>query len=1135
VIEIGSSDTVKNQVISNGQLEGAAVSLDSVLCTEQLDERPSRPPNYQAEIQALLALVQELKNAPHKVLQRLVDTALELCRAHSSGISLLEEGPPGNLSPKGDHFRWHAVAGQWAPLLWNTTTRRDYGPCGTVVDRNCTLLFANAHRYFRQFAGGQPLLIEGLLVPFHIDGQAVGTVWIVAHDDSRKFDAEDRRVLESLATFAATAYQVLVQLNASKQQAEALRESEARFRHMADHAPVMIRLTEPDASCSFLGQSWYELTGQTPEAALGFGWMDVVHPEDCTSARETFIEASAKREAFRLEYRLRRKDGEYRCMVDSAVPRVGSEGRFLGYIGSVIDITDRKQAETANAFLAAIVRSSDDAIISKNLDGVITSWNGGAQQVFGYTAEEAIGQPVTILMSPEWFEEERLILERIRSGERIDQYETLRRHKDGTLRNISLTVSPVRDPQGRVIGASTVARDITHRKQAADKLRESEERFAQFMRHLPGLAWIKDAEGRYAYANDAAQIAFGTRPGELKGKTDHDLFPPETATQFMMNDQRVLACGSGIQTIETLKHTDGAVHHSIVSKFPIPVPDGKEIMIGGVAFDITEWKQAEDALRESEERFRLLAESSPVLIWVNGLDGCEFVNREYSQFVGRPMEEVQQMKWATALHPEDAEAYLGAYRRAFEARMPFEAQVRLRRADGQYRWVKSAGLPRFATDGRFLGYIGCSLDITDIRGYQEALSEADRRKNEFLAMLSHELRNPLATICNALEILRLMRGNQEAVQSACEMMDRHIDQMVRLVDDLLDVSRISRGRIELRTELFDLASAVEHAVETARPLCDSKALSLTVTLPPHPIYLNGDPIRLAQVVGNLLNNACKFTDRGGRIWLTAELATNRNCQLVSQAEGAHADSPTILLATPGSNRENEKVISTPLLPAIPHVVIRVRDTGIGIAPDQIPRIFEMFAQIDTSLERTRSGLGIGLTLAKNLVELHGGTLEVHSAGLGEGSEFLVRLPVLVQTPLTQEPKPAASGPTTTTTRRILVVEDNLDTAESLSFLLKLDGNETHAVYDGLTAVETAATFQPDVVLLDIGLPGLNGYDVANRIREQAWGRKMVLVALTGWGQEEDRRRSREAGFDHHLTKPVDPVALKKLLARLSGS
>jgi PAS domain S-box-containing protein len=337
-------------------------------------------------------------------------------------------------------------------------------------------------------------------------------------------------------------------------------------------------------------------------------------------------------------------------MAVRAVPVLNADGLVREWVGINIDITVRKHGEEARARLAAIVESSDDAIISKDLNGIITSWNKSAERLFGYTAQEVVGKSVTILIPQERFDEEPSILERVRRGERIDHYETVRRCKDGTLLDVSLTVSPVADSQGRVVGASKIARDITERKRAEDRLRESEERFAQFMRHLPGLAWIKNAEGRYLYANDAAEVAFGSRLAELKGKTDQELFPLETAAEFTMNDQRALASGSGIQAIETLKHSDGAVRHSIVSKFPVPGRDGKENTIGGIAFDITELKEAEEALRESERRFRLLADSVPVLIWVNGLDGCEFVNREYLQFRGCTMDEVQQMKWATALH-----------------------------------------------------------------------------------------------------------------------------------------------------------------------------------------------------------------------------------------------------------------------------------------------------------------------------------------------------------------------------------------------------------------------------------------------------------------------------------------------------
>jgi len=390
-------------------------------------------------------------------------------------------------------------------------------------------------------------------------------------------------------------------------------------------------------------------------------------------------------------------------------------------------------------------------------------------------------------------------------------------------------------------------------------------------------------------------------------------------------------------------------------------------------------------------------------------------------------------------------------------------------------------------DRKLRGVFAAARDVTERKRYEQSLQEADRRKNELLALLAHELRNPLAPISNAVQVLRFKGGNQEVVQSASETIERQVGQMVRLVDDLLDVSRISRGKIELRKERIELISAVNHAAEAVRPSCERMDHELTLVLPPNPIFLNADPTRLAQILGNLLTNACKFTDKGGRIFLTVE------------REGVQA-------------------------------VIRVRDTGIGIAADQFTRIFDMFTQLDTSLERSVSGLGIGLTLVENLVELHGGTVGAHSAGIGHGSEFTVRLPVLVGTLELAPPEPTVSEPTPTTARRILVVDDNQDSATTLAMLLELSGHEVHTANDGLEAVEAAGTFRPHVVLLDIGLPNLNGYEAARQIREQPWGKDMVLVALTGWGQEESRQKSRDAGFNGHLTKPVDFPSLEKLIA-----
>jgi signal transduction histidine kinase len=371
----------------------------------------------------------------------------------------------------------------------------------------------------------------------------------------------------------------------------------------------------------------------------------------------------------------------------------------------------------------------------------------------------------------------------------------------------------------------------------------------------------------------------------------------------------------------------------------------------------------------------------------------------------------------------------------------------------------------------------------------ETLREADRRKDEFLATLAHELRNPLAPIRNGLQILRLGRGNHQAEEQARGLIERQVQQMVRLIDDLLDLSRISRGKIELRRERIDLAAAVQSAVETSRPLIEQSGHALTLSLPAEPVFVDADVTRLAQVFANLLNNAAKYTQRGGG---------------------------DIRLSVEPLGRE---------------VAVSVRDNGVGIPAPMLPQVFEMFTQVDRSLERTQGGLGIGLSIVKRLVEMHGGTVEAHSEGRGQGSEFVVRLPAL--TPAAEEPGPRSDGEEPAgapVRRRILVADDNVDAAASLAMMLEFMGNEVRTAHDGVAAVEAAAAFRPDVILLDIGMPRLNGYDACRRIREQPWGRGIAIAALTGWGQEEDKRQSREAGFDHHLVKPVEPAALERLLA-----
>ncbi|MCE9608149.1 MAG: response regulator [Planctomycetia bacterium] len=369
-----------------------------------------------------------------------------------------------------------------------------------------------------------------------------------------------------------------------------------------------------------------------------------------------------------------------------------------------------------------------------------------------------------------------------------------------------------------------------------------------------------------------------------------------------------------------------------------------------------------------------------------------------------------------------------------------------------------------------------------------ALRDADRQKDEFLATLAHELRNPLAPIRNAVQILLLKGQDVPDLQWAGDVIERQVSQMTRLVDDLLDVSRITTGKLELRTEIVELAKVVQAAVETSRPLIDQDGHRLTISLPAQPLLVNADVIRLAEVFANLLNNAAKYTERGGDIELSVE--------------------------------QQERF-----------AVVRVKDTGIGIPNDMLPRVFNLFTQVDRHLHRSQGGLGIGLTLVKRLVEMHAGTVEARSDGANRGSEFIVRLP-LVAADMATVPKAGGKKSAFTSQYRVLVVDDNHDGAETLGMMLGIMGNEIRLAHDGLAAVEAAEAFKPEVVLLDIGMPVLDGYDACRRIREQPWGKSMILIALTGWGQDADRKRTREAGFDHHLVKPVEAATLMSVFAGL---
>jgi PAS domain S-box-containing protein len=503
---------------------------------------------------------------------------------------------------------------------------------------------------------------------------------------------------------------------------------------------------------------------------------------------------------------------------------------------------------------------------------------------------------------------------------------------------------------------------------------------------------------------------------------------------------------------------------------------------------------AEAALRESRDVLSLAMRSGKMGAWSRDIaTNHVWWSRELEEIFGlEPAAFSGEIDaFRHLVHPRDEPLLSAAVTRAILKHEDYSVEFRFRHSSGEWRWMEGRGRAMYDEDGRATMLYGLGIDISarkeiedELRRLNEELSLAHRRKDEFLATLAHELRNPLAPITNAIEIMRLRDPVDSDARWARDIVDRQVRQMTRLVDDLLDVARITRGKINLRIERIALAAVVQGAIEAARPLIEQFGHQLDVQLPAQPVWLDADPTRLTQVLLNLLNNAAKYTPRGGRIAIEARVEDG-------------------------------------------DAVVEVRDNGIGIPADHLPTVFEMFSQVAPALERSQGGLGIGLALARGLVELHGGRIEARSAGAGRGSVFTVRLPmaVFVHPPVSG----GAAGPSEVHPMRVLVVDDNRDAADSLAMMLELTGHEVATANDGETALAEAERFLPDAVLLDIGMPGMNGYEVAQRLRQTEHGRRAFIVALTGWGQEDDKRRAVDAGFDHHLTKPVDPAALHAVL------
>lgn len=564
---------------------------------------------------------------------------------------------------------------------------------------------------------------------------------------------------------------------------------------------------------------------------------------------------------------------------------------------------------------------------------------------------------------------------------------------------------------------------------------------------------------------------------------------------------RVEAVVDGIADIEKefylefrITRSDGLLRWLAAKGSVLKDPSGDVSRVIGINLDITDRKQIEEALRDSEQRFRRLANAMPHAAWIaNSTGEVEYFNDRWYDFTGFSRAPEVLGNWTDILHPEDVDRTVAAWREAVGMGTPYNIEYRFwDRRTQTHRWFLARALPVRDEDGTVQAWFGTATDIHDmkvasdaLRRSEELLREADRRKDEFLAMLGHELRNPLAAISNGLQLLSMPDLDEASRFWSVDLMQRQIKSLTHIVDDLLDVSRITKGKIQLKMETLHVSNLLRRAAASVTPLVEEHGHELIVGPSSDSLWIQGDATRVEQIVTNLLTNACKYTKRQGTIWLSAKREGN-------------------------------------------DVLIAVKDTGIGISREMLPRVFDLFVQADRALDRAEGGLGIGLTVVQRLVEMHGGSISATSGGEGHGAEFVVRLPIM-DAPTEAVSAPGISPPPAAAPREVLVVDDNHDSALTLKMLLKAAGYTVHLAHNGPEALESAKVLRPGIVLLDIGLPGMDGYEVARELRRHGGFGNALLVAVSGYGQTEDRQRSVDAGFDKHLVKPVDFSALLSLL------
>ena len=817
--------------------------------------------------------------------------------------------------------------------------------------------------------------------------------------------------------------------------------------------------------------------------------LKLLHPDDRANvwaAVEAALDPANPR-PYSAEYRVNRPDGQMVWVEAHGLATFEGKGRArraTSLVGTVADITGRKQAEAAlresHDRTSAILAGIADAFYSLDDRWRFVMVNPAAERApFGRPASELVGKVI-------WDVFPRIVGTRIHQHY-LDAVEK-RSHEHYE------APSPLNGRWYEVFmfprtgGLDVYLRDIDDRKQVEEALRESEERFRTIAEALPALISLSRTEdSTIVFTNAAYNAAFGFRKEEIIGRKGPDVYYDLADRAKMLDAIREQGFVSNFQL--KAKKSDGTPIWLLSSVRPITF-QGKPAILGA-SIDISERVRTEAALRASEERFKAIADNTPDHILIQNRD------LRYQLVINPQMGLAQQDMIGKTDHDflsrEDADKLTAIKRRVLETGEPMHLEVPLRSPEGGPQFFDGAYVPTRNAQGEIDGLIGYFKNVTERKQTEQELKAANRQlreqdlhKNEFLAILSHELRNPLAPIRNSLYILDHAPSGGKQSQHARDVIGRQVGQLARLVDDLLDVTRVSRNKIQLQRRSLELNDLVHRTVDDHRSLFEDKAITVEATLAADPLPVNGDAHRLAQVLGNLLQNAAKFTSAGGRV-----------------------------------------TVSTAVAPSKTRAILRVRDTGAGIEPSLLRRLFQPFMQADATLDRSQGGLGLGLALVKGLVEMHGGEVRAHSDGPGKGAEFAVELP-LDETADTQ-PSAGPAGPERSG-RRVLVIEDNHDAADSLREVLEFGAHVVEVAYNGPDGLHRARRFKPEIVLCDIGLPGMDGYEVARAFRADPALKDVFLVALSGYALPDDLQRAREAGFEEHLAKPSSLEKLEELLA-----